>query len=117
MINFSIRIDLEKIINNYELKEEVLFELEKCKKLLGNRFKVFFTYEKLKENDIKNFVKENSNSLIYLNSEITKRLNRCWFFIGDKKNEIEWRYGCIGNNIIHCIDSYKQLVLHILNRS
>ena len=115
-LNFSIRVDLEKVIGDYELKEQILSELEKCKKILGSRFKVFFTYEKLKESDIKDFIKENSNSLIYLNSEITKRLIRCWFFIGDKRNNITCRYSCIGDDIINCIHKYRELVLHILER-
>ena len=46
----------------------------------------------------------------------TKKLNRCWFFIGDKRNNITCRYSCIGDDIINCIHKYRELVLHILER-
>ena len=34
MIDFSIRINLEDIIHDYELKEQILYELEKIKKVV-----------------------------------------------------------------------------------
>ena len=80
----SLRMKLDNVIEDLEYEKKVIENIKYCRRIIGKEFKVIFWNKNLLESQVKDFIKRNSDTLIEVNTEITKEFNICWFVIGDE---------------------------------
>lgn len=93
----SIALTLDDIVTDLDYEKLIFENLKRCYKFTGKEFKVIFWNESLSEEDIKKFIKRNSDLLFEFKSQITKKNNRnkfdsIWFVIEEESCPVIHRY-------------------------
>ena len=113
---YSIRIELDKVLKDDEYTQLVFENLERCRRLVGVRFRVIFWHNGLDKKIIENFTTENKDKLFKLGSHITGQMTNVWFLIKSSKNEKStWRYMHNGD-ILEGIVEYLKIINHMNKR-
>ena len=87
----SLRMKLDEVVKDLDYEKRVIENIKYCRRIIGKEFKVIFWNKELLESEVKDFIKRNSETLIEVNTEITKEFNICWFVIGEE-DESKHRY-------------------------
>jgi|TARA_B100000214_G_C23767874_1_gene535322 hypothetical protein len=87
----SLRMKLDEVVKDLDYEKKVIENIKYCRRIIGKEFKVIFWNKELLESEVKDFIKRNSETLIEVNTEITKEFNICWFVIGEE-DESKHRY-------------------------
>ena len=82
---------LDEVVKDLDYEKKVIENIKYCRRIIGKEFKVIFWNKELLESEVKDFIKRNSETLIEVNTEITKEFNICWFVIGEE-DESKHRY-------------------------
>ena len=112
---YSIRMKLDDVIKNKDLEQTILENIRRCKKLVGNFFKVVFWHENLTEQECKDFVKRNEHLLFEVNTKITKQFENVWFLIDSENEKSHGRYRYDGN-VLNGIAEYIKIINHMKKR-
>jgi hypothetical protein len=113
---FSLRLELDKILQSEEYEQLVFENLDRCKRLVGNRFQVIFWHKDLDTEKIEEFTLKNKDKLFELSSHITGQISNVWFLIKSSKEEKStWRYMHDGD-ILEGIVEYLKIINHIQKR-
>ena len=113
---YSIRIELDKVIENKEYTQLVFENLKHCKRTVGLRFKVILWHNNLDKKIIKDFTIDNKEILFDLNAQITAKNTKSWFLVKSSKEEIsDARYRYEGN-VLDGIVEYLKIIKHMLRR-
>ena len=109
----SLRIKLEEVLKNIDGEKLILENIRRCARVTGRSFQSIFWYEKINENEIKNFVKRNQDLLFEINAKITKKNNincHAWFIIDmDNSDKSLYRYLWKGDILIGLV-KYIELI-------
>ena len=87
----SLRMKLDEVVKDLDYEKKVIENIKYCRRIIGKEFKVIFWNKELLQSEVKDFIKRNSETLIEVNTEITKEFNICWFVIGEE-DESKHRY-------------------------
>jgi len=112
----SLRIELDKVIVNEDYEKLVFENLERCHRLVGNRFYVIFWHTDLNKKEIEDFAIRNKDKLFEFGTKITSEIGDTWFLIkSSEKEKSTWRYMHDGN-ILEGIVEYLKIVNHMYKR-
>ena len=113
---YSLRIELDKVIKNKDYEQLVFENLERCSRVVGNRFYIIFWHKNLDKKIIEDFAIRNKDRLFELGTKITGEIGDVWFLIkSSDKEKSTWRYMHEGD-ILKGIVEYLRLVNHIFKR-
>tara|TARA_Y100000361_G_scaffold62457_1_gene54892 strand:+ start:198 stop:593 length:396 start_codon:yes stop_codon:yes gene_type:complete len=115
----SIGLTLDDIVVNSDYEKLIFENLKRCYKFTGKEFKVVFWNESLSENDVKAFLKRNSELLFEFKSQITKKKTRnkfdsVWFVVEEEDCPVLHRYQWRGDILSGIVEFTK--MVQILNR-
>ena len=111
----SIRIKLDDIVGS-GVEDKIMQNIRFCKKSVGEYFKVILWNESLDENQVKEFVKRNSNLLLEFGTRITKNTSDyVWFLIESENDKSVWKYKYKGT-ILDGLVKYRETALHFLKK-
>ena len=113
-IFLSLRIKLDDVVADIELEKQIIENIRYCRRIVGKEFKVIFWNKDLLENEVKDFIKRNSDTLFEINTEITKEFNLAWFVVG-REDKSKHRYLFTGK-ILEGIANYLKLAKSLLKR-
>ena len=112
----SLRLELEKVIVNEDYEKLVFENLERCHRLVGNRFYVIFWHKNLSKKEIEDFAIRNKDKLFEFGTKITGELGDSWFLVKSSLGEKStWRYKWDGD-ILQGIVEYLRIVNHMKKR-
>ena len=113
---YSIRIELNEVLKDAAYEQLVFENLERCRRLVGVRFKVIFWHNKLDKKIIEDFTTENKDKLFKLGSHITGQMTNVWFLIKSSEEEVsDARYRYEGD-ILEGIVEYLKIINHMNKR-
>ena len=115
---YSLGMKLNEVIKDRDLEQTILENVRRCSKLVGRTFKVIFWHEGLTEKDCKDFIKRNDKLLFEVNTQITKKIERVWFLIGESDQHhgiSRYSYAHKGD-VLNGISSYIKIIKHIQKR-
>ena len=105
---------LEDVISDRDIELTILENIRRCRKIVGQQFKVIFWHESLGEEKIKKFISRNEKLLFEVTTKITKQHDYGWFVIDThKEDKSKHRYvfhGDILTGIVHYLEIIK--VIH-----
>jgi len=114
---FSIRIELDKMLQTDDYEQLVFENLERCKRIVGGpKFKVVFWHKCLDKKTLEKFAIRNKNRLFELNSQITGIKGNAWFLVKssvEEKSNGRYRYE---GDIIMGIVEYLKIINHMKRR-
>ena len=110
----SLRMKLDDVIKNIDLEKQIIENIKYCRRIVGKEFKIIFWNDELSENQVKDFIKRNDNTLFEVNTKITKEFDLAWFVIGEEdKSKHRYMYN---GNILEGIANYLKLVKVLLKK-
>ena len=113
---YSLRIELDKVIENKDYEQLVFENLERCYRLVNNRFYVIFWHKNLNKKEIKDFAIRNKDKLFKFGTKITGEVDDVWFLIkSSDEEESTWRYMHEGD-VLEGIAQYLKIINHMKKR-
>jgi hypothetical protein len=113
---YSIRIELDKVLQSSDYEQLVFENLKRCKRLIGIKFNVIFWCNNLDKNVVKKFTKRNEDTLFNLGATITKEIGRTWFLIQSSKEEKSNSRYTYKGDVLEGIVEYLGIINHMLKR-
>ena len=113
---YSIRIELNKVLQTDKYKQLVFENLKRCKRTIGVRFRVIFWHHDLDKKILKEFTENNEDVLFKLGVQITKKKGSCWFLIKSSEEETSSSRYRYEGDILEGIVEYLAIINHIQRR-
>ena len=113
---FSVRIELDRVLQSDNYEQLIFENLERCKRLVGLKFSIIFWNKKLSKEIVKDFVSRDKDRLFNLGVEITNKPGSVWFLIKsspDEKSTARYRYE---GDILKGIVEYLGIIKHMQRR-
>jgi len=114
----AVGLILDDIIESRDFEKKALEKLENIRKFKEGNFSTTFFHFNVKENEIKKFIKRNTDKLFDINIEITKQYNKHVYFLIDslERNQINnFRY-LYNGDIVDGLNEYTTLIHYIRNK-
>ena len=110
--SFTLRLTLDNIVDDVDYEQKVVENLRYCKKIIGKSFSVDFWNRNLSSPEVKDFVTRNDYILCEINTNITKKYNKCWFLITKGKDKSVSRFRYNGDELMGIVE-YIKMVKHL----
>ena len=113
---FSLRIELDKVLQSDNYEQLIFENLERCKRLVGLKFSITFWNKKLSKEIVKDFISRNKDRLFKLGIEITKKSGSVWFLIKSSPEEKSTARYIYDGGILEGIVQYLEIINHMKKR-